>query len=93
MILPHITKQVLHAPAVDFKHLLQYKSIKFSDLVDRDFAEKASNLMLGCCVLLLNRGLYDLLFKRVVFQNSFIRRYYFRALLLTKLSIEGLVNN
>ncbi|KAK4417055.1 RNA cytosine-C(5)-methyltransferase NSUN2 [Sesamum alatum] len=55
LILPHITKQILYASAVDFKHLLQYKSIKFPDFVDPDFGQKASELMLGCCVIVLKR--------------------------------------
>ncbi|KAL3845150.1 hypothetical protein ACJIZ3_002553 [Penstemon smallii] len=55
LILPHITKQIIYASAVDFKHLLQYKSIKFPDFVDPEFREKASNLMLGCCVVVLSK--------------------------------------
>lgn len=55
LIFPYITKQILHASAVDFKHLLQYKSIKFSDFVDLEFGTKASNLLLGCCVVVLNK--------------------------------------
>ncbi|KAL0285227.1 UNVERIFIED_CONTAM: hypothetical protein Sangu_2788400 [Sesamum angustifolium] len=55
LILPHITKQILYVSAVDFKHLLQYKSIKFPDFVDPDFGQKASELMLGCCVVVLKR--------------------------------------
>ncbi|XP_050371787.1 uncharacterized protein LOC126789672 [Argentina anserina] len=55
LILPYITKQILHASPVDFKHILQYKSIKFSDFVDAEFGAKASNLMLGCCVLVLSK--------------------------------------
>ncbi|KAI3451180.1 hypothetical protein Pfo_007845 [Paulownia fortunei] len=55
LILPHITKQILYASAVDFKHLLQYKSIKFSDFVNPNFGEEALKLMLGCCVVFLSR--------------------------------------
>ncbi|KZV53762.1 tRNA (cytosine(34)-C(5))-methyltransferase [Dorcoceras hygrometricum] len=55
LIFPYLTKQILHASAVDFKHLLQYKSIKFSDFVDPEFGKKASNLLLGCCVVVLNK--------------------------------------
>ncbi|KAL2521678.1 S-adenosyl-L-methionine-dependent methyltransferase superfamily protein [Forsythia ovata] len=55
LVLPHITKQILYASAVDFKHLLQYKIIKFSDFVNPEFGEKASKLMLGCCVVVLRR--------------------------------------
>ncbi|PIN09085.1 tRNA cytosine-5-methylases and related enzymes of the NOL1/NOP2/sun superfamily [Handroanthus impetiginosus] len=55
LILPHIAKQILYASAVDFKHLLQYKSIKFADFVDPEFGEKASKLLPGCCVVVLNR--------------------------------------
>ncbi|KAE8706956.1 peroxidase 17-like [Hibiscus syriacus] len=53
VILPYITKQILYASTADFKHLLQYKSIKFSDFVEADFSQKAANLMLGCCVIVL----------------------------------------
>uniref|UniRef100_A0A5B7BVM7 Putative tRNA (Cytosine(34)-C(5))-methyltransferase n=1 Tax=Davidia involucrata TaxID=16924 RepID=A0A5B7BVM7_DAVIN len=56
LLLPHITKQILCASPVDFKHLLQYKTIKFADFVDSEFGEKASKLMLGCCVVVLNKG-------------------------------------
>ncbi|KAL1569655.1 multisite-specific tRNA:(cytosine-C(5))-methyltransferase [Salvia divinorum] len=53
LILPHITKQILYASPIDFKHLLQYKSIKFPDFVDPSLREKASDLILGCCVVIL----------------------------------------
>lgn len=56
VILPYITKQILTISPVDFKHLLQYKSIKYADFVDAAFGEKASNLMLGCCVIVLGTG-------------------------------------
>ncbi|XP_061344392.1 uncharacterized protein LOC133290324 [Gastrolobium bilobum] len=53
LILPYITKQILHASPVDFKHLLQNKDVKFGDFVDAEFGEKAANLMPGCCVVAL----------------------------------------
>ncbi|KAJ9170386.1 hypothetical protein P3X46_018498 [Hevea brasiliensis] len=53
VILSHITKQILYASTVDFKHLLQYKAVKFKDFVDAEFGEKASKLMLGCSVVVL----------------------------------------
>ncbi|XP_057970587.1 uncharacterized protein LOC131159581 [Malania oleifera] len=56
LILPFITKQILFVSLVDFKHLLQYKTIKFADFVDAEFGEKASKLMLGCCVVVLSKG-------------------------------------
>ncbi|KAA8530822.1 hypothetical protein F0562_005553 [Nyssa sinensis] len=56
LLLPHITKQILCASPVDFKHLLQYKTIKFADFVDAEFGQKASKLMSGCCVVFLNKG-------------------------------------
>ncbi|KAG6594890.1 tRNA (cytosine(34)-C(5))-methyltransferase [Cucurbita argyrosperma subsp. argyrosperma] len=56
VLLPYITKQILTMSPVDFKHLLQYKSIKYADFVDAAFGEKASNLMLGCCVIVLGTG-------------------------------------
>ncbi|GFP93129.1 tRNA (cytosine(34)-c(5))-methyltransferase [Phtheirospermum japonicum] len=59
LILPHITKQILYATPVDFKHLLQYKVVKFSDFVNPDVGEKATQLMLGCCVVFLSRENHD----------------------------------
>lgn len=56
LLLPHITKQILHASIVDFNHLLKYKSIKFADFVDAEFGKKASELLLGCCVVILNKA-------------------------------------
>lgn len=56
VILPYITKQILYASPVDFKHLLQYKTIKFADFVNAEFGEKASKLMMGCCVIVLSKG-------------------------------------
>ncbi|KAH7520515.1 uncharacterized protein LOC107425311 [Ziziphus jujuba] len=55
LILPYITKQILYASLIDFKHLLQYKSIKYSDFVDAEFGKKASDLMPGCCVVVLRK--------------------------------------
>lgn len=57
VILPYITKQILQASPVDFKHLLQYKTIKFADFVDAEFGDKASKLMMGCCVIVLGKGM------------------------------------
>ncbi|MCL7031795.1 hypothetical protein MKW94_029667, partial [Papaver nudicaule] len=54
LLLPYISKQVLCASLADFKHLLQYRSIKFADFVDPQFGEKASSqIKLGCCVVVL----------------------------------------
>ncbi|BFG35515.1 hypothetical protein CerSpe_217890 [Prunus speciosa] len=55
LILPYITKQIVYASPVDFKHLLQYKSIKFADFVDAELGQKASGLMSGCCVIVLRK--------------------------------------
>nr|XP_016481095.1 PREDICTED: tRNA (cytosine(34)-C(5))-methyltransferase-like isoform X2 [Nicotiana tabacum] len=55
LMLPYLTKQILYASPADFKHLLQYKSIKFGDFVDAGFGEKASQLLMGCCVVVLNK--------------------------------------
>ncbi|KAI8536301.1 hypothetical protein RHMOL_Rhmol10G0246900 [Rhododendron molle] len=55
LLLPFITKQIIEASPIDFKHLLQYKTIKFADFVDAEFGEKASQLMLGCCVVVLRK--------------------------------------
>ncbi|KAJ8541980.1 hypothetical protein K7X08_016846 [Anisodus acutangulus] len=56
LLLPHITKQIVYASPVDFKHLLQYRSIKFGDFEDAEFREKASKLQFGCCAVILNKG-------------------------------------
>nr|KYP75779.1 tRNA (cytosine-5-)-methyltransferase NSUN2 [Cajanus cajan] len=56
LILPHISKQILSASVIDFKHLLQYRAVKFADFVDAEFGERATNLMPGCCVVVLGEG-------------------------------------
>ncbi|XVF59014.1 hypothetical protein PTKIN_Ptkin07bG0239800 [Pterospermum kingtungense] len=56
LILPYITKQILYASPLDFTRLLQYKTIKFADFLDAEFCQKAANLMLGCCVIVLKEG-------------------------------------
>ncbi|GAB2283327.1 hypothetical protein Dimus_017844 [Dionaea muscipula] len=56
LLLPHITKQILHASPSDFKHLLQYKSVKFVDFVDAEFGDKASQLTMGCCIVVLREA-------------------------------------
>lgn len=56
LLLPYLTKQILFASPVDFKHLLQYKIIKFTDFVDTEFGEKASKLNMGCCAVVLKKG-------------------------------------
>ncbi|XP_025639432.1 uncharacterized protein [Arachis hypogaea] len=56
LILPHITKQILRASPVDFKHLLENKDVKFEDFADAEFGKKAASLMPGCCVLILGKG-------------------------------------
>ncbi|KAG0476269.1 hypothetical protein HPP92_013110 [Vanilla planifolia] len=56
LLLPYISKQILCATLVDFRHLLQYRTIKFPDFVDGDFRDKASALMSGCCIIALQEG-------------------------------------
>lgn len=56
IILPHVTKQILHASPTDFGHLLLYKSRKFANFVNFEFGEKASKLEPGCCVVVLKKG-------------------------------------
>ncbi|XP_014494471.1 tRNA (cytosine(34)-C(5))-methyltransferase [Vigna radiata var. radiata] len=56
LILPHVSKQILRASVIDFKHLLQYRAVKFADFVDAKFGESAANLMPGCCVIVLGEG-------------------------------------
>lgn len=57
IILPFITKQIVHASPVDFKHLLQDKDVKFTDFADAQFGEKAANLLPGCCVVIMAKGM------------------------------------
>ncbi|XP_073010109.1 uncharacterized protein [Typha latifolia] len=56
LLLPYISKQNLCASLVDFQHLLQYRVVKFADFVDAKLGEEASNLMPGCCVVMLREG-------------------------------------
>ncbi|XP_058087072.1 uncharacterized protein LOC131234303 isoform X2 [Magnolia sinica] len=56
LLLPYISKQILSVSYADFEHLLRYRIIKFADFVDAAFGEKASKLMLGCCIVVLNTG-------------------------------------
>lgn len=58
VILPYMTKQILYATMVDFKKLLQYKSIKFPDFVLPEFGHKAAELAMGSCVVVLVDGMY-----------------------------------
>ncbi|CAN6204756.1 unnamed protein product [Urochloa humidicola] len=60
LLLPYITKQILYASAIDFQHLLQYRTIKFPDFVDAKFGEEASSLLPGCCVVVLREGHQDI---------------------------------
>ncbi|KAI5386810.1 hypothetical protein KIW84_073090 [Lathyrus oleraceus] len=59
LILPYITKQIIQASPVDFKHLLQDKDVKFTDFADAEFGKKAENLLPGCCVIVLGKGMYN----------------------------------
>ncbi|CAL0329934.1 unnamed protein product [Lupinus luteus] len=56
LVLPYMTKQILHASPEVFKRLLQDKDVKFADFADPEFGEKAANLMPGYCVVILDRG-------------------------------------
>ncbi|KAK4767029.1 hypothetical protein SAY86_014780 [Trapa natans] len=56
LILPYMTKQVLCASEADFRLLLQYKSVKFANFVDREFGDGAWELMPGGCVIVLDKG-------------------------------------
>lgn len=56
LLLPYITKQILLASRVDFKRLLEKKSIKFGDFIHAELNERASNLELGCCVVVLGEA-------------------------------------
>ncbi|CAK8578775.1 unnamed protein product [Lathyrus sativus] len=55
LILPYITKQIIQASPVDFKHLLQDKDVKFTDFADAEFGKRAENLLPGCCVIVLGK--------------------------------------
>ncbi|KAI5386398.1 hypothetical protein KIW84_072793 [Lathyrus oleraceus] len=55
LILPYITKQIIQASPVDFKHLLQDKDVKFTDFADAKFGKKAENLLPGCYVIVLGK--------------------------------------
>ncbi|KAL1191962.1 25S rRNA (cytosine-C(5))-methyltransferase NOP2A [Cardamine amara subsp. amara] len=56
VILPYITKQILYIPMADFKHLLEQNSIKFSDFVNPQVVQKATDLVVGSCVVIPSDG-------------------------------------
>ncbi|KAJ0252404.1 S-adenosyl-L-methionine-dependent methyltransferases superfamily protein [Hirschfeldia incana] len=56
VILPYMTKQILYATMVDFKNLLQHKSIKFPDFVHPQFGQKAAEVAEGYCAIVLVDG-------------------------------------
>ncbi|XP_078444197.1 uncharacterized protein LOC144713481 [Wolffia australiana] len=56
LLLPYIKKQILYSSLADFDNLLKNRSVKLSDFIDSDMAQKASDLMPGCCVVVLNNG-------------------------------------
>lgn len=58
LILPYITKQIIQASPEDFRRLLQDKDVKYSDFADAEFGEKAANLLPGCCVVIMGKGMY-----------------------------------
>lgn len=66
MILPYMTKQLLYATMVDFKNLLQYKYIKFTDFVHPQFGQKAAEVAEGYCVVILVDGVC-FIFKKILF--------------------------
>lgn len=57
LILPYITKQILQASPADFKRILQDKDVKFDDFADAEFGKNVANLLPGCCVLTLAKGM------------------------------------
>lgn len=60
LILPSITKQILYSSAVELKHLLEKRSVRFGDFLDREFGERAAKLMPGGCILmLLSKGIHS----------------------------------
>ncbi|CAH2076070.1 unnamed protein product [Thlaspi arvense] len=60
VILPYMTKQILYATMVDFKNLLLYKSIKFPDFALAEFGQKAAEVAMGYCVVVLVDGTQEL---------------------------------
>ncbi|RZB98914.1 hypothetical protein D0Y65_021690 [Glycine soja] len=82
LILPYITKQILHASPADFKHLLQNKEVKFEDFTDvAGIGGLIKTLHLDwsplcCCVIHAHRRfdirfLYEKLCKKLVYQPEF----------------------
>lgn len=79
LILPYITKQILHASPADFKHLLQNKEVKFEDFTDAKFGEKAANLLPGCCVVILAIGMYHHAIENLIPVGTYLFIWLFSA--------------
>lgn len=53
LLLPYLRKQVIYASKEDFELLLSSRTVSFAAFQDPEFRTEASNLVPGCCVLVL----------------------------------------
>lgn len=53
LLLPYLRKQIIHASIEDFKLLLSSRTVYFAAFQDPEFRTEASNLVPGCCVIIL----------------------------------------
>eukprot|EP01018_Ginkgo_biloba_P016651 Gb_17436 [translate_table: standard] len=59
LLLPYLTKQVVYASKEDFKLLLSSRTVYFTAFHDPCFGIEASNLLPGCCVVVLREEVKD----------------------------------
>ncbi|KAG6543266.1 hypothetical protein Mapa_015180 [Marchantia paleacea] len=53
VMLPHMTKQIVHTTRADFKLLLNEKAVPFHAFNEPDFMNALQSLLPGCCVVVL----------------------------------------
>eukprot|EP00250_Pteridium_aquilinum_P019790 c24573_g1_i1 orf=108-2924(+) len=59
LLLPHLTRQIIHASKQDFKLLLSLKTTPFTAFSDSGFSTSVQALLPGCCVVILDDGVND----------------------------------
>ena len=56
LLLPHITRQMVHCSPPDFRRLLTERSLTFDAFEDPELVKALRGALMGCLILKLNRG-------------------------------------
>ena len=56
LLLPYVTKQIVHASRKDFKLLLSQKKAHFTSFTGSCFTAGIEALLPGCCIVILDGG-------------------------------------